>query len=307
MVLQYLADMPSDKQMDPFECAISAARQGDAYLAVEKCGMVIRKLKRQKRGNDAFLGTLRLANVLLDDQQWKVAPAAAERAFEAIESDSPLTDEQIDAIYKFVDRTSPNCACESLWSFFNIAIERIGDATFRLRERQVEIASKSDNWVPAQVFYILLLTEKCSKGVNVDADVLGLADVLWRWIDTIEDGQQREFTSQFIISRPVLALLSCKGEYADACISVARKVFEASRRNCEQPLMLFVKIVVAAVERNDHVAFKEACECFAKLTEKDNEISKWVARVDKRRFRQNQAGMGEVIRNVLGSVMGNLM
>ena len=298
--------MASDIPMDPFDCAFEAARQGDAYLAVEKAGVVIRKLKRQKKSNEAFLGALRLADFLLDKEQWQAASQAAARAPEALAPGDALTEDQNGAVLKFLERDRPECGSASLWGLCNDVIARTGDPQCWIRGREAEMADKSESWTVAQRTYVHLVHEKIEKEMPVDEDIEKLADLLWRWIATIEDEEQRVFTSQFILARVVLAILAKRGEQRVAVVNAAKQMFVVGKRDCNEPLMLFLKVVLVAIENGDQNEFKQACECFVKLTAKDSELCKWIARVQERNFGSGGAGgIGQIVRNMLSMFTGS--
>jgi hypothetical protein len=294
------------------EAVFELARSGDGYGAIERSSSVVRKFKRTAQIRPAFLFLLRLSNVLIDTDQLKPSGVAAHRAI-TLFSDSPegLPNELKPLVREYVARLTPGCFSPDLFSFLAIAARLVGDPDHQLRSTHARLADEADSYHFAQLAYMQLIFAKIKTEANISDELKRLNNLLWRWIATIPDAMAATFTSQFIAVRPIVILLAKRDDFRRQRERAALAFYREVTRNTRiqgLPLLLFAKLIIKAVVRDDAEAFREVVTAYKPLVAKDAEVRKCVVRIEATYFRKGQPSMDR-IRDLsqLGSLVNGLL
>lgn len=305
--------------MTSIQEVLKIAQEGDGYLAVERSSFVIRKLKRQKKINEAFAFLFQLSNTLLDLEKAVPSAVSAQRGIELLAQigDTNISDEIIQIILSYIDKLKINHACPELFNFFDDTIKLLGDEDLSIINKEALLADQSNNFNTAQIVYIRIIKAILEKDEDVSQIVQKLDKLLWRWIYSIENGKKRIYTGQFILSRCSLAI-SAQGIKG---LTLALNYVDSLKKNhsdqdiiISQPLLTFTRYFLKALNLNSPQSVSYLINSYKKIIEVDREINKWVSKNKEVHFqsglnmntlRQNLSGIGELFQSLFGNATNN--
>ncbi|OHT05911.1 hypothetical protein TRFO_26188 [Tritrichomonas foetus] len=237
------------------EKVFEIAQSGDGYLAVEKSLFVVRKLKRQKKTNDAAIFLIKLACILLDNGQNIPSAISANRAVELIlqsKSEFESTEDIKNLLFSYIEKITPSHASIHLFSFFDNAIELFGQDDPSIIRKKASIADKSDNYYDAQQTYIEIIAQEIEKDGDPTETLNLLYKILFRWTESIQDEKSRLFTAQFIICRCVISISSQNEKCLSTAINFFNRITSEHSNNPEisQPLFTFTKYFLKGLQQN---------------------------------------------------------
>jgi hypothetical protein len=203
------------------------------------------------------------------------------------------------------------CFSPDLFSFLVTAARLVGDPDHELRSTHARLADASNSYHWAQLAYMQLIFAKVQTDANISEELTRLSDLLWRWLATIPDEMAAIFTSQFIAVRPIVILLAKKDEFRRQRERAALAFYREVVKNAQiqgLPLLLFAKLVIKAVIREDAQAFAEVVKAYKPLVDKDPEVRKCVVRIDGIYFRKGRPSL-DGLRDLsqLGSLVNGLL
>lgn len=300
--------------MTSAEEVLKIAQKGDGYLAVERSSFVVRKLKRQKKINEASSFLFQLANTLLDLQKVVPSTVAAQRGIEVLNSidNSTISDEIKQIILKYIDRLQTDHSCPDLFTFFDNAINLLGDDDLIIIRKEAFIADQSNNFNMAQTIYIRMIKKVLQKDEDTTELISALDNILWRWIISIKDGKKRLYTGQFILTRCALAISAQNEKGLELALHYVDSLKEKHPDQnfvLSQPLLTFAHYFLKALSLNSPQSVYYLMNSYKKIIEVDRELNKWVIKNKEVHFnsglninnlRQSLSGISDLFQSLFG-------
>ena len=295
-----------------FELALS----GNGYEAVERSQFLVRKLKKEEKLDEAMFFLMRLAQILSTHDQWKPATVVANRAIKLFPSDSKTIKVALKSSFiNFVESATEEASSIDFYEFSNSLISIIGDKDLKILKKQLNVSYSSKDYFRTHYFLILML-EKIKENQISDIEPNSIIDQLsqstWEWILNEKIEEQQIFTSQFIISRICLSLLSFK----DLGISYSRQFIEIISQNLplnlnksilNLPLLNFINFFIKSLELKNSENIDMLINKYKPILDMDPEIMKWINFIKNNILNpSNSNQQGPNFRSILQNLMGNL-
>lgn len=290
------------------------AKKGDGYLAIEKSSFIIRKLKRQNKIDEAILFMMELANKMLDLGMFHDAGIAAYRSILLARSDTEFNDENQKQLFiDFANKMTPAASSPELYSFFRVLIDLTKDEDESLIRKEASIADEANKYDIASIAYLLMIRDRSEIENPPNDDSLTelmekLIKVLYRWILAVPE-DMREFNSQFVLCRPILAVLDCERRGpANAQVLLdqilIQKPDEIPDSYFSLPLVNFTRLFIKAVTLKSTTSSTFLITKYKPLLDLNIEIMKWVYHI-----KGNHFGTGNTMPSLenLSSLMSNMM
>lgn len=272
------------------------AEEGNGYLASERSMFLVRKMKKQQKYIEAAAFLLNLARILLNKDKVSSCVSAYRsleilKEYKSQHSEAPfeVPQEIRQMLYDYIKRFQPNHDCPDLYFFFYEAIQLLGDEDLTIINKEAEIADKSNNFVTAQLIYIRIIRRLIQKNEDASQILDKLESVSWRWIESISDRECRIYTSQFILSRCVLAISASQQKGLELATIFLQNIIEHHQNGPEitQPLFTFTKYFLKAIQQNSPQSVSFLVNNYQPIINADSEIKKWIQENKKVHFPTN--------------------
>ena len=263
------------------DSVLEMAQNGDEYSAVERSSIVVRKLKQQKKYNEASLFLMDLALTLQNGKKHVPAAVTAQKAIDFLgEIDHfRAPDDFQKKVFLFIENLTPESTCFDLCKFMFHCHLLYGKENRTILSKLAFIADKAEFYNEAQAAYILLLFEQLDKKESTDKTAQLLIDLLWRWTYSIQDETSRIFTGQYIFARALLGLSGRSKDSLNLAVNILQKINESTDKELlSQPLFVFVKYFFKALLQNSPASAKLLSSKFEKLLKLDGEFSKLITK-----------------------------
>jgi len=294
------------------ESVFELASYGDGYEAVEKSSFIVRKLKKEGKIDESMIFLMQLALYLGKANNWKAASVAANRSIKLFPPASTTIKVGLKKmLFDFAESAPADAGCSDFYDFIESVIYILEDKEGKLSNARIQMAISNSDYCRIQFFYLQILKDQRMRQIfDPQSVILKLAVYSWRWVESIEAIEQREFTAQFILSRVLLALLSISENgigYSRSLLSELRNQIPSSidPKVLDSPLIHFTSFFIDSIERKNSEQIAQLLNKYQKIIEVDSEISKWITQaktVHLSNDNRNPLDMRNVFQNIFGSL-----
>ncbi|OHT09236.1 hypothetical protein TRFO_21987 [Tritrichomonas foetus] len=297
-------------------------KNGDSYTALERCQMIVRKLKRQNKLEEGLIFLMRIALILADQGEWHSAAVCAYRSISQFPSRSTTIRIILKHLYlQFANMATPEAACYELFEFYSRLGSLFDNEKEKLLEKQLALAETTNFFRYAQSFYLQLLSRYLSNPAQegnedkINQLIENYSAMLWRWIQNQESKEMSIKMSQFIFCRAILLVLGNRGENVFTITATLNDLIQTSIPDefesdviFKLPLFNFIQFFLKAVEQKSLETIDYLIKQYQPILDVDPEMMDHVNQAKEAQVtggNQGLGGLGSMLQNLLGGMFGN--
>ena len=269
---------------------IELIQSGESYQALEQAQIVVRKMKKINRLQEALIFLMRMAMVFMTRLEWHSAVVCANRSISQFPSNSTTIMKVLQDLYfQFAHSVTDDSVCPELFDFFDKLSKYFPQHIEDFLTIQAKLADKANYYYHAQTFYTSLIS-RCLKAdtqeskEKTDRIIETLGPLLWRWVLYEKDEKQRKITSQFIFCRCIMDILKMKGTFdiAENFIEIIKTTVPNGLNGNDyfnMPLFHFTEFYMKAIELKSAKTADFLVRKYNRLLNADSELLDSISKV----------------------------
>lgn len=281
---------------------------GDGYLAICRASVIVRKLLKDKKTDDAMIFLMNLSFRLSANGQYRSAAIAAYRALRIFPLNSLTIRSYLKMLFfQFVEKhLTKEVACPEAFKYCNKLCIIFGESAEMILNKEIDAALGAGMFSYAQSFFIrMLFIHKADSTENetVKKTLIRLKLMLVNWFDNYMIEEKYD-TGMFILARCLLMIAGIRlhgldfAGYLLKLLEIDGK--EDIDRMLKTPLVNFAKLYLKGLEMRSEPTLTYLLKKYQKLLDYDMEIYRWCEKAKKVQMHPDRDGDAADIEGLMG-------
>lgn len=284
------------------------ADEGNGYLAIGRANVIVRKLLKDKKTDDAMIFLMNLSFKLISSGEYRSAGLAAYRALSLFPLNSRTIRSYLKILFfQFVEKhMTKEVACPEVFKYCNKLCMIFMESSEMILNKEIEVAIGAEMYGYAQSFLIrMLFIHKADSTENetVKKTLVKLKMLLINWFEIYEIENKYD-TGMFILARCLLMIAGIRLHGLDFANYLLKLLEMDGKEELDKmlktPLVNFAKLYLKALDLRSEPTLKYLLKKYKPLLDYDQEIYKWCEKSKKVQMNPDRDGDATDIESLMG-------